>query len=415
METLQRMNLEVERMLTVLYSILNYPGYKVKILLAACLGAWLANFEEESPNKEGLCLLPSMLLLLLCSALPCAWALPKEAGHWGALQAQEAPEAAGAVVAQQVGGAEEVDKRISQVKEWSARHNESTESLEQLIQHPAIKGTIANAIILNNGRYWSDDMFREHVNDVYIQHNQQTGETRRRLREHWNAQPVVGDIKVWDLLRLLHFTIDNTDRFLGYTSQFIHCLQVFNAIESDRDARFDSDPTYREDMLVAGLIHDFGKTLSLLGESDNNTDCMNRVVSYGPAGGLDGLEFQWNHDMMGHDKVAKYDLPQRVKDVVKFHSLRELGFLLPPKKTRARHRKTLTALDAKHTYGLTVLVDRGTVTSDEIALFNMQMSEADRERAEFVKHFSGFDAGTKRKTFDIPETNIDKIHALLNK
>ena len=77
-------------------------------------------------------------------------------------------------------------------------------------------------------------------------------------------------------------------------------------------------------MLLAGLIHDFGKTLSLLGESDNNS-CMNRVVSYSPGGGLDGLEFQWNHDVMGHDKVAKYALPQRVKDVVNSLALRELG------------------------------------------------------------------------------------------
>ena len=352
-------------------------------------------------------------LLLTCCALR-AWALPPESADWGSLQAQEQPTMARSVVAQQPGGAEEVQKRMVQVRDWSARHNESTESLEQLMQHPAINGTIANAIILNNGQYWNDDMFRDHVNQVYVQHNLQTAETRHRLGEQWNAKPIVGRIKVWDLLRLLHFTIDNTDRFLGYTSQFIHCLQVFNAIENDRDPRFDSDPTYREDMLVAGLIHDFGKTLSLLGESDNNTDCMNRVVSYSPGGGLDGLEFQWNHDIMGHDKVAKYALPQRVKDVVKFHSLRELGFLTAPKKARARKRKTFTALSA-HTYGLTVLVDRGTVTTDEMRAFNAQMGEADRERAEFVKHFSGFDAGTKRKTFDIPDTNIDKIHALLNK
>jgi hypothetical protein len=292
-------------------------------------------------------------------------------------------------------------------------------SLEALMQQPVIRDSIANAIFLNNGTYWDDNGFRAHVNDVYVQHNAQSNETRAALHEKWNGKPLVGKIKVWDLLRLLHFAIDNTDRFLGYTSQFIHCLQVTNAIAHDPDPRFSdpADPSYREDMMVAALVHDFGKTLSIMGEADNNTDCMNRVISYGSKG-LDDVKFQWNHDMMGHDKVSKaeYGLPQRVKDIVRFHSLRELAFLSPPKHRKRGKKHTLLASEIHQSkYGMTVLVDKGTVTSDEIHEFNERMSEADRRRAAFVQHFAGFDCGTKRKTLDIPETDVVRYKGLLNK
>lgn len=37
----------------------------------------------------------------------------------------------------------------------------------------------------------------------------------------------MGEVDLLDILHLLHFTIDHTDTYLMYTSQFIHCLQVF--------------------------------------------------------------------------------------------------------------------------------------------------------------------------------------------
>ena len=39
--------------------------------------------------------------------------------------------------------------------------------------------------------------------------------------------------------------------------------------------------------------------------------------------GLDGLEVEWNHDEFGYLKLRRY-LPPRVRDVMRYHSLREL-------------------------------------------------------------------------------------------
>jgi hypothetical protein len=122
-----------------------------------------------------------------------------------------------------------------------------------------------------------------------------------------------------NLLKLLHFTIDNTDAHLMYTSQFIHCLQVYRAVKNAaaHDPRFEQDAQYRDDMLVGALVHDLGKSLSLFGEADGNVDCMNRVTAYevdpadqvavaaygAKASGLDAVQFQYNHDRFGHDKL----------------------------------------------------------------------------------------------------------------
>ena len=106
---------------------------------------------------------------------------------------------------------------------------------------------------------------------------------------------LLGNVSAFDLLMLLHFTIDNTDHHLQYTSQFIHCLQVYNAVKRSTDPRMDKDPKYREDMMMGALVHDMGKSLSLFGEKDGNVDCMNRVTGY-RAAGLDGVDFQYNHE-----------------------------------------------------------------------------------------------------------------------
>ena len=48
----------------------------------------------------------------------------------------------------------------------------------------------------------------------------QTPKTRARLMRRWGGAPILGSVGVWDLLHLLHFTIDHTDTVLRYTSLY---------------------------------------------------------------------------------------------------------------------------------------------------------------------------------------------------
>ena len=45
-----------------------------------------------------------------------------------------------------------------------------------------------------------DGGFRSHVNDVYVQHNQQTDETRAELKKKWSDRAILGEVDVWDLV-----------------------------------------------------------------------------------------------------------------------------------------------------------------------------------------------------------------------
>ena len=48
----------------------------------------------------------------------------------------------------------------------------------------------------------------------------QTPKTRARLMRRWGGAPILGSVGVWDLLHLLHFTIDHTDTVLRYASLY---------------------------------------------------------------------------------------------------------------------------------------------------------------------------------------------------
>jgi hypothetical protein len=172
-------------------------------------------------------------------------------------------------------------------------------------------------------------------------------------------------------------------------------------------------------MQVAALVHDLGKTLSLFGERDHNTDCMNRVTGYGHGGvdGLDGLQFQWNHDMFGYMKLKDVGLPQRVTDVLRLHSLREISVMKYPERGSVRATRTDVGWGTRlaPTRDQLMLVDRGSVESAEASVFNTHMRYEDRERALFVQHFAQFDAGTKRRTLEIPSVNVTQVWSLLDK
>ena len=335
----------------------------------------------------------------------------------------------------------EVLLRLDELRVWAAEKGEDVQRVEELMHHPALVKTLNNAIYLKpNGSRFETNEWGAHVEDVYRVHNKQTLESRRGLAQKWSTT-LLGNVSSVDLLKLLHFTIDNTDAHLMYTSQFIHCLQVYRAVKNAaaHDPRFEQDAQYRDDMLVGALVHDLGKSLSLFGEADGNVDCMNRVTAYevdpadqvavaaygAKASGLDAVQFQYNHDRFGHDKLLAnvrlglIQLPQRVLDICKFHSLRELASVRDEaEKVYVRHASpsTRTRLQAR-LKGLVTLVDGDVVSPQEATAFREHVaSDGDVSRAAFVLHFAEYDLHSKNRTEEIPrDVDFGEVRELLRR
>ena len=126
--------------------------------------------------------------------------------------------------------------------------------------------------------------------------------------------------------------------------------------------------------------------LTVFGERDENVDCMNRIkdpLAPPKRRGLDGLVVEWNHDEFGYRKLRRY-LPARVNDVMRYHSLRELKFIVDPKFVPPP--QMLTEVDRD----LNVEVPQ-----HEIRALTSRMDATDRARAKFVAHFAYFDSAVR--------------------
>ena len=192
----------------------------------------------------------------------------------------------------------EVHLRAEQLSNLG-HHQRHDVGVHAILEHPAVRRHLKSSIHLTHrGRRFRVPQFVRHVDEIYEAHVLQTDAQRRDLSARWSLRNRKGG-RV-GFAQVLHFTVDHTDRFLMYTSQFIHCLQVFGGIVRADD---QSDPAMeglvtdgtRSDLEIGALIHDLGKTLTLFGERDGNVDCMNRIVRF-VGNGLDGVVAQWNHD-----------------------------------------------------------------------------------------------------------------------
>ena len=171
----------------------------------------------------------------------------------------------------------ETSRRIEQLRALAQLHGQPFAPVERLLQHPRLQ--LGNGIHCGrDGRRWTFNQLRSHKRHVYWQHNQQTLGDRSELQTRWGNGTLLGEVRIWDLLQLLHFTVDHTDTVLLYTSQFVHALQVFAGVTAYDFRRWPFDAWWQRDMQLAALVHDLGKLLSLFGERDWNVDCMNRVI-----------------------------------------------------------------------------------------------------------------------------------------
>jgi len=140
---------------------------------------------------------------------------------------------------------------------------------------------------------------------------QQTVDDVRALRDKYRA-PVFGDISLWEAVNVLAHVIDQVDPFLMNVSQEVHTLQV---VEGMIDQGAD------DAMLLAGVLHDVGKVLSLVDEDPANIfGTVAPVAEFEPGIGLDQCVLQFGADDFGYSRIVG-DVPDHVSWLVRYHSI----------------------------------------------------------------------------------------------
>lgn len=134
-----------------------------------------------------------------------------------------------------------------------------------------------------------------------------------KLNEKYKA-PAFGNVSPWSLIEKLGMCVDPTDRELYGASQWLHTMQVMEAMEKDN--------VHDEEFLLAGILHDLGKVLLLTTEAPENVVCDNSVVGKHTNGvGLDNCLLHWNHDEYAYMKL-KTHVPYHVAWIIRYHSIK---------------------------------------------------------------------------------------------
>jgi predicted HD phosphohydrolase len=157
--------------------------------------------------------------------------------------------------------------------------------------------------------------FAADVSPILERHRQQTASTIAGLRKRY-AEPLFGEVRVWDLVERLGSCVDPTDERLYCASQQMHVRQMLEEMEADGFAT--------PEMILVALIHDLGKLLLLTDEDPANIVCMNTAVGEHPDGaGLDNCLIQWNHDEFAFERLKDL-IPDELAWLIRYHSI-ELG------------------------------------------------------------------------------------------
>ncbi len=154
--------------------------------------------------------------------------------------------------------------------------------------------------------------YAQRARAIDARHEAQTTGDVIALRRKY-ADPVFGEVSPWSLVERMGRCIDPTDQRLFCASQHLHILQIIDAMESEGQAS--------EEMVLAALLHDIGKTLLLTDEKPENIAGMNRPLRTGAHGaGLDQCVFPWSHDELGYLRLRAF-LPEGLAWLVRYHSL----------------------------------------------------------------------------------------------
>lgn len=125
-------------------------------------------------------------------------------------------------------------------------------------------------------------------------------------------ESVFGLVSPWSLIEKLAICIDPTDRELYGVSQFIHTMQVLEAMEKDG--------VQDQEFLLASLFHDVGKILLLTNEAPENIVCDNGIIKQNGIG-LDNCVTHWNHDEFAYMKLKNH-IPYWVGWLIRYHSIK---------------------------------------------------------------------------------------------
>jgi len=160
---------------------------------------------------------------------------------------------------------------------------------------------------------WSDvEDLRRDARAIIARHERQTAEDVAVLRARYE-HPILGDVAPMRLLELLAQVLDPVNAVLGATSQLAHTLQALELMERD-----GAD----EDLLLAGLLHDVGKVVLLLGERPEFVEGNGRapIGPHEPGIGLDRCLLRYGHGEIFHQRLGA-DVPDDVARAVRYHDI----------------------------------------------------------------------------------------------
>jgi hypothetical protein len=147
---------------------------------------------------------------------------------------------------------------------------------------------------------------------IIERHRRQNREDIELLRKRYE-EPLIGKVRVWELIERLGGCVDPSDERLYCASQLMHVRQILD--------QMDADGTDTPEMVLVALVHDLGKLLLLTGEDPANVVCMNAAIGDDPEGaGLADALVQWNHDEFAFQRLDGL-IPDDLAWLVRFHSL----------------------------------------------------------------------------------------------
>ena len=174
----------------------------------------------------------------------------------------------------------------------------------------AIGGGLASSIEVRALRGQSE--FDRAAAEIYELQRSQDRETVIALKRKYES-PMLGLVRVWDLVEKLALCVDPTDRTLYCTNQFIHVQQILEGMERDSV----TDP----ELVLAALVHDLGKVALISDEVPEHVVCTTSAVEAGSEGaGLANVLCQFGHDEIAFTRIKDH-VPEAVSWLTRFHSM----------------------------------------------------------------------------------------------
>jgi len=169
-----------------------------------------------------------------------------------------------------------------------------------------IKTTTKNIINQKNN-------FEEKGKKICNEHKEQKVADVEYLNDKYEKKTIFEkNINTWEAIQKLSQVCDTTDPDLYCVSQWVHTLQVVEAMEINK--------VKDEMMFVAGWVHDLGKLLLATDEDPMNVVCTNYVIQGEERSGLDNCVLHWNHDEFVFIKL-KNMMPYEYLWLIRYHSI----------------------------------------------------------------------------------------------